>query len=791
MQGQAQAWRRAAVAAGLGLASGAAGAQAAIEEIIVTTQKRAQALQDVPIAVSAFSESFMEQLNVKDARGLVDLTPGFNGRTDDGFIDALAIRGISTNDFGIGGDPSVAIFVDGMYEGRNGGAVTTFLDVERAEVVRGPQNTLFGRNAIAGAISVVTNKPNEEFGGSLSAAFEEYDHYEVEGTVNIPLSDRWFLRGTGYFFTEDGYLDNLAGGDDLGEHESTAFQAALRYAGDRVDGTFSVFYEDRESDPSVYWATAPLDENGALALPGEGSQLPKDQVASDLGASGRGTDDPDVFRAVLNLDIQLSGGYALNSITGFKTYDYFYLEDYDATAELVNNYQQDQEVDYISQEFRLNSPDEGRVVWFVGASVYSEEVDAVFDNVYDEDALCRALQVTEAPDFDLSARVTGCDDPIFEEYWEDDIDPADILTGKSERNINEADYWGWAVFADATLALTDRLDLIVGARYTYDEKEFQTSVPDSGGALGNNFNFEFFTDGFVRDQDDWSGFTPRIALNYEASDRWTFYGNVAWGYKSGGYSTFGLDIPDADGDGEPDIDEDGLAAAGTKPKKFDDETVISAEIGARARLMDNRLQANLSVYTYQYDDLQLTFFTGGSQLTDNVAEASGSGAELDLRWVPTANWDFFVTLAYSDTEIDKVDQDFLDVGGCDNCAGNELWFAPEWSTAEVVTYRIPLSGDAEVYLSAQHHYQDQMFAGPDNLALATTDSWNEFAFRVGYDSGEAWAVVAYVENAFDEEWFERGWENADASNEFGYGLINTLVWPAKPRTFGIRADYRF
>jgi iron complex outermembrane receptor protein len=177
---------------------------AAIEEIIVTTQKREQALQDVPLAVSAFDEQFMEQANVQDFRDLVALTPGFNGNTDDGFIDALAIRGVSTNDFGIGGDPSVAIFVDGVHEGRNGGVVTSFLDVERAEVVRGPQNTLFGRNAIGGAISVVTNKPQEDFSGKVGATFEEYDHYELDGTVNVPLTDSLFFRASFALMEEDG-----------------------------------------------------------------------------------------------------------------------------------------------------------------------------------------------------------------------------------------------------------------------------------------------------------------------------------------------------------------------------------------------------------------------------------------------------------------------------------------------------------------------------------------------------------------------------------------------------------
>jgi len=773
-----------------------------VEEIVVTTQKREQSLRDVPVAVSAYGETFMDQLQVRDFRDLVDLTPGFNGRTKDGFVDALAMRGISTNDFGVGGDPSLPVFVDGVFEGRNGGAQTSFLDIERVEIVRGPQNTLFGRNAIAGAVSVVTNRPNEAFGGEVTGTVEEYDHYEAEGTINIPLTGEWFFRASGLLMSENGFLDNLAGGRDLGENESAALQAALRWVTGAFDATLTTFYESREGDPSQYWSTGPLNAAGKLDFAPATSPLDEQIVATDLGGDGR--DDSDILRVNLNLEIDLADDYSLTSITAFKTYDFDYVEDYDATTGLIDNYVQSQEVDYISQELRLNSPAEGPLTWFVGASIYAEDVEAGFQNRYTEDDLCRALQITEAPDFDDSARVTGCDDPIFEDYWEEDIDPADPLVDKPETNITDGEYWGWAVYANATWAITDRLDLTVGARYTYDEKQFESQVLDSGGALFNNFEFEFYScsgpdpdrldfvsaaecvDGYTRveDEDDWDGFTPRVAVNYELSDEWTLFANVAWGYKSGGFSTFGFTLP-------ADPDDDGLVPAGTTPKKFDEEDTLSAEAGARARLFGNRLQASLSVYSYEYDDLQLTFFSAGSTLTSNVAEASGAGAELDLRWVPTESWDIFFSAAYSDTEIDRVDPFFLDEGGCDGCEGNDLWFAPDLSTAAVITYRLPVGPGAQWYFTAEHHYQDEMFAGPDNLELAKTDSWNEVNFRVGYDSGESWSIVFYVLNAFDEEYFERGWENADAANQFGYGIVNTLVWPSKPRTSGGQISFSF
>jgi iron complex outermembrane receptor protein len=753
-----------------------AAAQAAvIEEVVVTAQKREQTLQDVPVAVSVYSGEFMERFQVRDLRDLVVVTPGFSGRTEDSFQDALSVRGISTNDFGMGGDPSVGIFTDGFYEGRTGGAVTSMLDMERAEVVKGPQGTLFGRNAIAGAISMTTRKPVGEFEGRISGTVEEYDHFEGTATVNVPLNDQFWFRGTIHHMQNDGFLKNLAGGDDLGGHNRDAFQGALRYAGERLDVTVSALYEDRKGSPSVYWA------------PADG--LPKNRVITDLGDDGR--DESEIIRVIANLEYELPNGYSITGIGGYKTYDFFYLEDYDAGPLTVDHYLQDQQVDYWSGELRLNSPADGRVVWFVGASAYREKARGRFQNIYTEDHLCRAMVTTEVGDV-LSAEdftwpegttVTGCDDPVFEAVWDDDIDPADLLENKAETNFNRGVYTGWAVYADLTWSVTDRLDLIFGARYTYDEKKFRVRIPDSGGALGNNFAFEFFTDGWVSDKDDWSDFTPRAAINFRLTEDVALYANVAKGFKSGGYATFGLDLPD-------DPDDDGLVPPGTLPKQFDPEEVLSFEGGIKGRWLDGRLAANLSGYYFEYSDLQLVFFSGGSSLVDNVAEASGIGAELELRFVPTERWDILFTAAYLDTTIDKVDPDFLDEGGCDACKGNSLWFAPEWTTATIVTYRHPFMG-GELFLTGEHFFEDRKYAGPDNLALSTTDSWNQVNLRLGYDSGKAWSAVLYVNNVFDEVYFERGWENADADDLFGYGLRNTLVWPSKPRTVGFRIDYRF
>lgn len=740
----------------LAVASAAASAEV-IEEVVVSAQFREQTLQEVPVAVSAFRGDMMKKAGIEDVRGLVDLTPGFNGKTEDSFIDALSIRGIVTNDFGIGGDPSVAIFQDGVWAGRNGGVQMSFYDMERAEVVKGPQSTLFGRNAIAGGISIITKKPIEEFEGNISATIAEHDEYEFTGTVNIPLSDQWFFRGSTYFKDSGGYLDNLVDGDEFGGAEASSTRLALRYAGDEVDAVFRVTYEDRDQDPSIYWT----GRNG----------IDDDEVAIDL-VDGDGMDESEILVIQANIEWTLSDNYTLTSITGFKSYDFDYLEDYDATPLFINNYGQSQEVSYWSQEFRLNFDFGGSITGFIGASYYEEDIDATFINAYNEDHLCIAVIDTD----DVGGAL-GCDDPVFEAYWEDDIDPADILDSKAETNINDLENKGWAVYGDVTWQVTDRLDLTVGGRYTLDKKDMAISVPDSGGALGNTFVFEWYTDGFVQDDDDWSKFTPRLAVNYELNDQVSLYANTAKGYKSGGYSTFGIE-----NDGSQDFG--GVLAPGSKPLGFDPEESTSYEIGAKTTLLDGSMQLNIAYFRYDYEDLQLVVFESGSQLVKNLGEAENQGIELDMHWTPGENWDVRAAMAWQDSEITEE----LEPG--DGSKGNELPMAPEFSGSVIATYNYPLeSGNA--YVTLQHVYQDSVFGGHGNFETAKVDSWHETALRIGYESEKDWSVVLWVENLTDEVYFERGWENADADDLNGFGLVNTLVWPAKPRTVGVTFDMSF
>ena len=741
-----------------------------IEEVLVTAQKREQTLQDVPVAVSAYSGDFMKKANIDDVRGLVDFTPGFSGRTEDSFTDALAMRGIVTNDFGIGGDPSVAVFQDGVWAGRTGGVQMSFFDIARAEVVKGPQGTLFGRNAIAGAVEIVTNKPTDAFEANVDVTIAQYNELETTFTVNQPLTDNLYFRGSLYKKSNDGYLENMQGGDDLGFHDNTAARLALRYETDVIDAVLTYHQEERDQDPSVYWDPA--------------AGLPQDKVNIDL-KGGEGFDRSDIQQVDLNLTINISDELSLTSITAHKTYDFEYLEDYDGGPELVNNYYQKNDVTYTSQELRLNFAGEN-VSWFVGASAYKEDIDGYFTFDYDEDALCRAVAITDAGDFDPSlGPVTGCDTPGFEDYWGEDLDPADIMSFKQEESDVDVYNRGWAVFGDMTYSFTEALDLTVGARYTVDKKEIFNEVYDSGGALYNNFNYEFMTTGVLYNEDEWSDFTPRVAVNYQMNEEIALYANASKGYKSGGFASFGFEQFGIDLDGDDYV----LSPGEGQPLAFAPETVNSYEVGMKTRFFDNAMQFNVAAFMYNYSDLQLAYFDEGSTLVSNVGEAEGQGLEMDLRFLPSENWDIFLSAAYLNTEITDA-EDMIALGACGDCEGKALPFAPEFTAAALVSYLIPVS-EGEFFITGEAIHQGEMFGGPDNIQEVAVDAWTELGLRLGYEGNSGWNATLFVDNLTNEQYFERGWENADANNEYGYGLPNTMVWPNKPRTIGVSFSLAF
>ena len=765
----------AAASLNAGLASAAQ-----IEEVIVTTQKRAQSLQDVPISVSAFTGSFIEKAQISDAKAMALLTPGVSGDTDDSFLDSMNVRGISTNDFGVGAEPSIGVYQDGIYLGRTGGALSSFFDIELVEVVKGPQGTLFGRNASAGAISITTAKPTDEQSGSLDFGLGEDGYAEFTGVINLPINDQWSSRTAIYMQQRDGWVTNINDGKQVGEVDNLAARYTLAYDNDTVAATLMLEYEDRQGPPTVY-QVFDADDSG---LPWFSTDAGEREFSSDV-ASDRLVDKGNIWGATLNVEVDLGDDYSLTSITGLRGHNYNYFEDFDGEDQFIFNYGQTQKQDYFSQEFRLNKETDD-VSWFVGASWYQEDIETRFDQTYDEDTMCATYgayytagyAAENGDEFDaeyFTSEVTDC--ATYYEYNGYESYGPGIGTRNDSVDI-DAEYDGWGVYGDATWRVADDLDLSLGARYTEDNREFGQKF---GGDDRNYlwYSFPFFSSDFIRGDDQWTNTSVRAALNYQLSDDVSTYLSYSTGYKAGGFNTFFVLFPD-----DVDIDdidgEDAVELGGT-PEDFDKEEVANIELGLKGQFWDGQMQLNASIYSYEFEGMQSGYYVGSRYSVANVGDAEGSGVELDMRILPTENLDIYLGLSWADTELTKPTEGFCDPA---DCKGAQIPGTIDFSGALVATYTVPMDSGELAFTVETFHQQEGVAFGAFDKDPLMTDGFTTTNLRVGYDSIEDWSVTLWVNNLTDEFHYKgvAGAESNIGAHYFGF---------SEPRRVGVDIGWKF
>lgn len=721
--------------------------ESATEVILVTAQYRKESIQEVPIAISAFNEDFIKENRLKDVKDVLDFTPGFAGKSKDSFIDTVSIRGISSNDFGVGGDPSVGIFKDGVYQGRNGSAVTSFFDMERVEALRGPQGFLYGRNAISGTISMVTNKPHSDYiEGLVSVDLGERGMSQQELMLNLPINDEWAVRFAGYRGKEDGYVKNHFADDldDLISYDNKAFRVSLGYTGESFDAVLRVESEKRDQSGSVYIAN-----NTQNILSDQGITLRGGEFELDSDLAGGDRDDSTVSGASLTMNWDLDWA-TLTSISAYREHEYEYAEDYDGSPEMVGHWEQEQDGDYLSQELRLVSNSDGKLNWIVGVSGYRENIEAHFANITGEEVVCQAF-------FEADCSIVAVDIYGLESYTPS---PNHLF----EDNFVDGTFTGYGAYANVVYAFTDKLKGDFGLRYSYDNKEFAMQIPEVQSFLGPFMMFGYTSD-WVNDEKDWSGLTPRATLTYKLNDDWSVWGSATKGYKSGGFGSTTLENPFSDN---------------TKPLAFEPEVVWSYEAGAKASLLDNKIFLDTNAFYYEYTDLQLRYWDSDlfNVVVDNVGKVVGQGVEGSIKWVANDYFDIYVGASYMDTEINEVPDEI-----CTDCEGNRLRQQPKVVLSSVANFRYPVESGYFFVRGAVYH-QSKFFGEIGNSPLSEIDGYTDVALAMGYEAESGWSVTGYVDNVFDERYWDGG-----SSGGFPYPAQK--FGPSRPRTFGVNFSYYF
>lgn len=662
---------------------------AQLEEVLVTAQKREQNLQDVPIAISAVNEELLEQTGVNTITEVIPMVAGLSGADYGLATNTWAIRGIGSNDWTIGSEPSVGVFIDDAYVGRNIFATSNFFDINRIEVVKGPQGTLFGRNAAAGAISLVTNKPGDgdELHLGLSMGDEGQRRYELVG--NWALSDSFALRLAYQNQKWEGMWTEVNSGQEM-YTESDVLRLSARW--DISDNLEALFKYNKGDAETNYTSAVSILTNPAQT----GVEYP-DRFAINQPNFEQNKDDGFGLR----LTWSLSDSLTLVSITDSRSGENDYFEDVDGTADDITI---DEAVfgvpggavgglnipvglggdaDSFYQEFRLSGGSEA-IDWFAGASYYSEDLD---NSRWEVDYVATALGF-----------------PVG-----------------SQRISSKAENESMGIYGDITWQASDQLALTAGARWSSDDKDWCTNtLQDDFGEAGGP------TPGELCETKEWDELTSRFIAQYNVSDDTMMFASVSQGYKGGGFNT---SVADLDGDfiAETIID-------------FDPETSIAYELGFKSTMMEGRMQLNGSFYVIDYEALQFATLTleTGLQIA-NAGDVDSRGFEVELNYAPNDSVLLMANYANSEAEV-----------GSGALNGQTLAYAPQATYSLGAMVDQPFASGTLNWF-AMYNYTGDYFHDMDNFL--EEDGYGVMNAKVTYiPSSEAWDFAIAVDNLTDQDY---------------------------------------
>lgn len=715
-----------------------------LEEVVVTAQKREQALNDVSIAINAFTAEEMRSLRVEDATDIAQLLSNIDIKgTLGGVNPAVTVRGVGLNDFNANNNPSVGVYIDEVFLASPAMLDARMFDVERVEVLKGPQGTLYGRNATGGAINIINSRPTQEFEGYISGSYGDYDTVDMQGAVSGPLSDNTAGRvAISYKKQGESFHDNRLTGSDFGDLESLSGRAMLSFeASESFRGDVSLHFGNVEGTNTPFSIFGLLDPTNPadLCAPAANFQFDNTQCSDVFGIQETADGDPythtfnadeaakyildtDYTGGVVRLEWDLEGS-DLVSITGFETQDRVFGDNINSHPLQLSSITHDEEISQFSQELRLSWEGNSGAQWIVGAFFSKDEFES--ENIF------------EAGDFFATNL-----------FWEVDQETTT-----------------WALFGSVDVALSDRMSLTAGLRYTDEKIDFAGGTTDLNpydascildplcGPTGlGSFQLTGIDSSFS--DDNLSG---RLALEYRPQDDWLVYGSVSTAFKSGGFF------------GDFTFDNSELAP-------FDSETITAYEIGSKATLASGKVQLNASAFFYDYKDMQtlvpgvlVTAFT-------NADDAEIYGLDIDLLAAPMEGLTIGLGLGLLDTELGAIGV---------VPAGNKSPNAAEVQANGLVRYEFAFGSDRQIGLQANFKYTDDMYRDAFNDRYNLTDGYSTVDARIWLgDSAGNWEAALWAKNLTDEEYTEQAFNFVGLT-----GLANQLYGPR--RVIGASLSYFF
>ena len=776
-----------------------------LDAIVVTAQSRQQELQDVPIALQVVDQQLLDDVAADNLGDIDAFVPGLVVDAAQPTQPSFRLRGVETSDFGIGTDPAVGVFVDGVYGGRGGGVLLPFVDVERIEVLKGPQGTLFGRNTAAGAISLVTRRPQNETEARLRLRLGNYGKQYADAMWNLPTGDNSALRFNALFNHSDGWFQDGATGKDLGGENVWATRAAWQVGlGENTTALVSWDHESLDQNGRVTTGIVPLPaypQRPPVPVDPDDYLDPRDiPTYSDATNAEWRTFDG----VTLIVDHALTWGH-LTSTTSWRQYDALNQTEEDGTnrADLYIDSVNTESNETFYQEFKFAGSN-ARLDWVAGASFFKEDADqtsevntntAAVDNIVRNLGVAYELGVPDGSLFNFTsmlAQMNGIPISLVGDRW-------------NERFTNTLSTTAYAAFGDVIWRATDKLNLTFGLRYTRDEKDFtwlntprnapeleakldlleslgffdalaQMGIPITRELL--TFDMAFIDPPamvnkgvLVRDKRSWSDFSPRFVIDYHFNDKAMVFGSLAKGYKAGGFNA--LQIGPA----------------------FENEDVWNAEVGIKQSF--GRFSYNASLFHYRYDNRQSIRLIDPDpnnpvdipRFVFDTGDLEATGIDFDMRWKVT---DAFTLDAQAEW-IDSKYKDYVTPEGVD--LDGEPTGEPRFTASVGAAYKMSLGDSGDLRLSARHAYRGRTRcnAGSDlqgdcgvNALLDIGEPRERTDVRVGWTSPQGtWSWAVYGNNIFDNQYVK-------GLNTYGRGPLGVVgATISEPRTYGMEVAVKF
>jgi len=786
------------------------------DEIIVTAQRREQNILEVPLAVTAYSGDFLDNIGVDEFDELSAFVPGFVVQEQSVNNPGFVLRGITSDDGASTIEPRVSVFQDGVSISRSRGSVVPLYDLERVEVLNGPQGTLFGRSAQIGAVQIVSNKAAYEFGGAAAAEFGNFGQTKYDGHLNLPIvDDRLALRVAGYYEKRDGFTENNTG-VDLNSVDTVAGRASLRFEpSDTL--RFDLIANYVENQPSgTSFKSGVIPALGGNTNPNEFASL--NTFGNFLGGRPLSV-DRNIFDTTLIANWDISDALNVVSTTSYREFESLEVFDPDGTALDLLVFGEDANGEQFSTDLRFNYDNGGALTGVFGGGYFKEEGAQAVPLGYDLSGLSLFSTFGAVPD-----PATPGADVLLPSFISTQTlgalltgDPA-IFAGsgltQTETVTNFSDNASYDAFGEINYAFSEKLDLTLGLRYTYDDKQtgFLAEVAEPNPTLlflvGRSSPLPVVSvlggvSGGVLSSDDqtdldtsFSGLSWRAVLNYEFQPGRYAYFNYSRGRRPEVIEeNFSRDGSDADGDGIiGDVVGDFIIVP--------EETVDSFEIGLKGDFFDDRVSLQTAAYYYKYKNFQTSVAVnepGAAPEFDliNAGGADSLGWETSLRWNVSENLNFFGTYGYNRGRFDDVDGD----GNPQQFAGNQFRLSPDHSVSLGLEARKSFTNNASVFIRPTYTWQSEVFFTNDNdiafnvinpannttlftVPDVSQDAYGLVNINAGVDWGEDLTFELYAKNLLDKEFI------VDGGNTGGVFKIPTFIAGA-PRFYGGRVKVRF